>query len=99
MQVFRFAGNNRGVFTFMFSDGQRLFQRDAEIRPFYTFLEKLMKRAKATQKDWAANEKGYKLFEILVFSVAYQYSAGAENLTEEDMGDYVDYFLHHCLDS
>jgi len=97
MQVFAFAAAERNVFLFMFSEGRQMFRGDAEIRPFYAFLEKLMKRAKATQNDWAAHEQAYHLFEMGVLSIAYQYSAGMENLDEEKICGYIDFFLNKCL--
>ena len=97
MSVYRFASENRGVFIFMFSDGERLFSEDAEIRPFYNNIQKLMKRAKATKKDWTINEKGYRLFEILIFSVSYQFAAGTKSLSEEEYGELIDYYLTRCI--
>lgn len=97
MGVYKFAGENQEIFMYMFSDGQRLFSGDAEVRPFYNFIAKLMKRAKATQRDWAANEKGYKLLEMLIFSVAYQASAGGHPMTESEYGELIDFYLRKCI--
>ena len=56
-----------------------------------------MKRAKATKKDWTINEKGYRLFEILIFSVSYQFAAGTKSLSEEEYGELIDYYLTRCI--
>lgn len=97
IEVYRFAGENQSIFMYMFSEGQRLFSEDAEVRPFYSYIEKLMKRAKATQRDWTFNEKGYRLLEMLIFSVSYQCSAGTRTLSEEEYGELIDYYLEKCI--
>lgn len=97
MQVFKFARENREIFLFMFSDGQQLFSDDAEIRPFYAFLRKLMKRSKATQSSWDKNETAYQLFDVILFSVAYRY-ATESSLMEEQLESYVDFILSRCLE-
>jgi len=95
--IYQFAVEHQSLYTYMFSDGQRMFREDAEVRPFYSFIAKLTKRAKATQKDWQQNEKGYRLLEMLVFSVAYQVSAGTQTLTEEEYGELIDFYLKKCI--
>ena len=97
MSVFQFAQENKNVFAYMFSEGEVLFSNDAEVRPFYNFISKLMQRAKATQKNYAANEKGYKLLETLIFSVAHQMGVGANPLTREEYGELIDYYLEKCI--
>lgn len=97
INIFRFAADNRDLYSYMFSEGQRLFGQDAEVRPFYSFITKIMKRAKATQKDWAANEKGYRLLEMLIFSVSYQCSAGGQSLSEKEYGELIDYFIEKSI--
>ncbi len=97
MSVFHFSMVNRNIFVYMFSEGGALFSNDAEVRPFYNFISKLTQRAKATQKDYATNEKGYKLLEVLIFSVAYQMGMGARTLTEGEYGELVDYYLEKCI--
>lgn len=95
--VYRFSAENQGLFLYMFSEGQRSFHEDAEVRPFYNFIAKLTKRAKVTQKDWLANEKGYRLLEMLIFSVAYQVSAGVQSLTDEEFEELIDFYLEKCI--
>lgn len=97
VSIFRFAIDHQALYTYMFSEGQRLFGEDAEIRPLYSFIAKLTKRAKATQADWQENAKGYRLLEMLAFSVSYQVSAGAQTLTEEEYGDLIDFYLKKCI--
>lgn len=96
-QVFKYAKENSNVFTFMFSDGRRQFCDDAEVRPFYNFITKLTKRAKVTQKDWAANEMCYSLLEMLVFSASYQGSSGISDMTEAQYDQLIDFFLERCI--
>ena len=98
MSVYHFAIMNRGIFTYMFSDGQQMFSEDAEVRPFYTFISKLTKRSKATMKDWNTNEKGYRLLEMLIFSVAYQVSSGAQTMSEDEYGELIDFYLQKCIE-
>ncbi len=97
MSVFRFSAQNKNVFAFMFSDGCAMFNNDAEVRPFYNFISKLTQRAKATQKYFASNEQGYKLLEILILAVTYQYATGSRTLTEEEYGEHIDYYLEKCI--
>ncbi len=97
MSVYKFANENRGVFIFMFSDGERLFREDAEVRPFYDNIQKFMKRAKVTQKDWLANENGYKLFEMLIFSISYRFAVGTKSLSEKEYSELIDYYLAKCI--
>lgn len=98
ISVYHFAINNRGIFNYMFSEGQQSFSEDAEVRPFYSFIFKLTKRSKATMTDWALNEKGYRLLEMLIFSVAYQVSSGASTMTEDEYGDLIDFYLMKCIE-
>ena len=97
LSVYNFAINNREIFNYMFSEGQRIFSGDAEVRPFYAFISKLTKRSKATQKDLMENEKGYKLLEMMIFSVSYQVTSGAQIMSEEEYGDLIDFYLQKCL--
>ena len=69
----------------------------AEVRPFYNFISKLTKRAKATQKDYAANEKSYRLLDVMVFSISYQCAAGIISMTAEEYEELIDFFLKKCL--
>lgn len=96
-QVFKFALENRHIFSFIQTDGRRKFSEDAEIRPFYNFISKLTKRAKATQKDYAANEKCYSLLDVMVFSISYQCAIGIINMTESEYDELIDFFLRKCL--
>lgn len=97
LSIFRFAISNKEMYTYMFSEGQRLFKDDGEIRPFYNQISKLTKRAKATQKIWEKNEQAFRLLERIVFSVSYQVSAGAQFLTEEDYAKMIDFYLQKCI--
>ena len=67
LEVFRFARNNPEMFKYMFTDGRQAFHADAEVRPFYAFFSKFMKRGKSSKGDWRSGEKSCKLFETLVF--------------------------------
>ncbi len=96
-QVFTFAMENRNIFSFMQTEGRRQFSEDAEVRPFYNFISKLTKRAKATQKDYAANEKSYSLLDVMVFSISYQCAAGIISMTAEEYEELIDFFLKKCL--
>ena len=81
----------------MFSEGQRIFSEDAEVRPFYTYIYKMTRRSKATRQDWEENKKGYRLLEMLIFSVSYQVASGAQTLTEAEYGDLIEFYLQKCL--
>ncbi len=97
MSIYRFSIKNSNVYTYMFGEGQKMFSEDAEVRPFYNNVQKLMKRAKATQRDLSTNETGYRLFEMIIFSVSYQISAGTNTLTETEYGELIDYYLEKCI--
>lgn len=95
--VYDFAVNNSKLFVFMFSEGQHIFSEDAEVRPFYTYIYKMTRRSNATRQDWEENKKGYRLLEMLIFSVSYQVASGAQTLTEAEYGDLIEFYLHKCL--
>lgn len=95
--VYDFAIHNSNLFAYMFSEGQQTFSEDAEVRPFYTFIYKMTKRSKATRKDWEKNEKGYRLLEMLIFSVSYQVASGVQTLTEAEYGELIEFYLQKCL--
>ncbi len=95
--VYEFAMNNREAFLYMFGEGQRCFCEDAEIRPLYTYISKLTKRSKATQKDWDKNEKGYRLLEIMIFSISHQVASGAQIMSAEEYSELVDFYLEKCI--
>lgn len=97
MSIYRFAVDNGNVYTYMFGEGQKMFREDAEVRPLYNNVQKLMKRAKATQQDVSINETGYRLFEMMVFAVSYQISAGMNNLNETGYGELIDFYLDKCI--
>jgi AcrR family transcriptional regulator len=97
MSVYKFSAENKNMFAFMFSDGCAMFSNDAEVKPFYDFISKLTQRAKSTQKSYATNEQGYKLLEILIFSVTYQFATGVRSLTEKEYSEYIDYYLKKCI--
>lgn len=97
MSIYRFSIENSNVYTYMFGEGQKMFSEDAEVRPLYSNVQKLMKRAKATQHDLCANETGYRLFEMIIFAVTYQISAGTNNLTEAGYGELIDFYLDKCV--
>lgn len=97
-QVFRFAMENTHIFAFMQSEGRREFSEDAEVRPFYNFISKLTKRAKATQKDYAGNEKCYSLLDVMVFSISYQCTVGIIDMGEDEYDDLIDFFLQKSLE-
>lgn len=97
MEAFRFADRNPGMFTFMYSDGRLLFHQDAEVRPFYDFFAKFIKRGRRSREEWMANERCYRLFETLVFTMAYQHCTGVKPMSEEEYTQYVDFYLCHCM--
>lgn len=98
MEVFSFAKENRNIFAFMFFDGKKQFQEDAEIRPFYNFIIKITKRSKATQKGWAENARAYELLESYVIYESYQVSIGSSDINREQYGAMIDYLLEKCLE-
>ncbi len=97
MAVFRFSIENNNTFVYMFSEGGKMFGNDAEVRPFFNFISTLMKRAKATQKHYAENQNGYKLLEVLIFSVAYQMGMGARTITEAEYEELIEYYIQNCI--
>ena len=97
MQVFEFAKTNRNIFAFMFFEGRTQFLDDPEIRPFYNFITKLTKRSKATQKDWAENQKAYVLLESYVIYESYQVCTGVSDLSREQYATMIDFLLERCL--
>lgn len=97
MSIYRFGIGNSNIYTYMFGEGQKTFSEDAEVRPLYQNVQKLMKRAKATQHDLSTNETGYSLFEMIVFSVTYQISAGTNSITEAGYEELIDFYLDKCV--
>ena len=97
LEVFRFADKNRGMFTYMYSDGRLLFHQDAEVRPFYDFFAKCIKRGRRSRDEWMANERCFRLFETLVFTMADQHCTGVKSQTEDEFLEYVDFYLDHCM--
>ena len=74
-----------------------MFSSDAEVRPFFNFISTLTKRAKATQKHYADNQNGYKLLEVMIFSVAYQMGMGVRTITEQEYEELMDYYIQKCI--
>ena len=97
MAVFRFSIDNNNIFVYMFSEGGKMFSNDAEVRPFFNFISTLTKRAKATQKHYTENQNGYKLLEVLIFSVAYQMGMGVRTITEQEYEALIDYYIQKCI--
>ena len=98
MSVFRFSIENNNIFIYMFSEGGKMFSHDAEVRPFFNFISTLTKRAKATKEHYAENQSGYKLLEVLIFSVAYQMGMGARTITESEYEELIDYYIQKCIE-
>lgn len=96
-QIFSFAAENPNTFSFMQTEGRQQFSDDAEIRPFYSFISKLTKRAKATQETYVQNENCYKLLDIVTFSLALQRSSGISSITEDEYDELIEFFLKKCL--
>lgn len=94
--VFRFATENKKIFSYMFYDGKHLFGEDAEIRPFYNFFTKFTKRASSSQ-EYSENRMAYELLDILVFSLSLQCASGSNKLTEAEFDEKVRFFLEKCL--
>lgn len=97
LEVFRFARNNPEMFKYMFTDGRQAFHADAEVRPFYAFFSKFMKRGKSSKGDWRSGEKSCKLFETLVFYLSYQSCTGVSVCSEEEFLGYMDFYLEGCM--
>ena len=95
--MFRFARNNPEMFKYMFTDGRQAFHADAEVRPFYAFFSKFMKRGKSSKGDWRSGEKSCKLFETLVFYLSYQSCTGVSVCSEEEFLGYMDFYLEGCM--
>ena len=97
LEVFRFARNNPEMFKYMFTEGRQAFHADAEVRPFYAFFSKFMKRGKSSKGDWRSGEKSCKLFETLVFYLSYQSCTGVSVCSEEEFLGYMDFYLEGCM--
>mgnify|MGYP002564257644 CR=1 FL=1 len=85
------------MFKYMFTDGRQAFHADAEVRPFYAFFSKFMKRGKSSKGDWRFGEKSCKLFETLVFYLSYQSCTGVSVCSEEEFLGYMDFYLEGCM--
>ena len=96
-QVLDFAEEHRNIFTFMFTEGRYQFSEDAEVRPFYNFIVKLTKRAKATSADWPDNEECYRLLEILTFAASEYCASGVSDMTKKEYQNLIDFFLKKCI--
>ena len=80
LEIFRFAQDNRSLFGFMFYEGRRLFHEDAEVRPFYTFLGKFIRRARGAQSGWQRGDPAYTLFESIINGSRESFSGFSLNL-------------------
>lgn len=98
LETFRFAQIHREVFLLMFSNEQKVYRNDAEIRPFYAFLQNFFKRSKVFRKEWQKNEIGYRIFESFIFALSRECASGIRTITEEEYRGYVDYYLDRVVD-
>ncbi len=98
LEIFRFAQDNRSLFGFMFYEGRRLFHEDAEVRPFYTFLGKFIRRARGAQSGWQRGDPAYTLFESIIISMSYHNATHITEIGEKEFCSYVDFFLERCMD-
>ena len=75
-----------------------MFHEDAEVRPFYTFLGKFIRRARGAQSGWQRGDPAYTLFESIIISMSYQNAAHITEIGEKEFCSYVDFFLERCMD-
>lgn len=95
--ILSFATNNRKLYAYMFSEGQRLFCEDPEIKPFYVQITNLAKRSRITREYWKKNPEGYRLLELTLFSVCYQIATGASTITPEECAHLLDFYVDRCI--
>lgn len=98
LEMFHFSQENSSMFSFMFSDGRRLFHEDAEVRPFYTFLTKIISRHRGNVAGWWSDNVPYNLFEIITTTISYLCAQDMLKLSDKDFGAHIDFYIEHCID-
>lgn len=98
IEMFRFAQENNSIFSFMFFDGRKLFHEDAEVRPFYTFLTKIVSRPRGNVAGWRPDDIPFNLFEIIITTISYLCAQDLLKLTEQDFSEHVEFYLERCVD-